>query len=440
MRTNYIIVICAVALVFVIVRASTAAQQYKLTTLASFDGLNGAFPESGLAFDSAGNLYGTTFQGGGGLGDTSRHGTLFKIDANTHVLSKLATFDPRQRNLNSPNGTLFVDANNNLFGTTLGSGGIGSLFEVAANTNTIVEIARFGGDAGRQTFNRLTSDASGNLYGTANQGGANSFGTVFEFDAATRALLPVVTFDGANGAYPAADLITDSQGNLYGTSAVGGDLTLNNGQGFGTVIKIDAVTHALSTLAVFNGANGASPQGELAFDSLGNLYGATGLGGANNLGTVFELDAATHSISTLVTFDGANGANPFAGVFADAGGNLFGTTRSGGNLAFGSGLGTVFEIDAQTHTLTTLAKLDPSSGFGPFYNVVMDASGNLYGTGTDGGAHGLGTVFELSPVPEPATCCLAVDALFTSIVFAFGGRFALPSRGRSTPRCITAVT
>ena len=102
------------------------------------------------------------------------------------------------------------------------------------------------------------------------------------------------------------DLVADSAGNLYGTTSDGG------ANGDGTVFEIAAGTHALSTLATFNGANGASPVAALAIDASGNLFGTTQSGGTYNDGTVFEIAAGTHDFSTVATFNDFNGYDPRA--------------------------------------------------------------------------------------------------------------------------------
>ena len=119
-----------------------------------------------------------------------------------------------------------------------------------------------------------------------------------------------------------------------------------------------------------------------------------------------------YHLTTLVSFDYANGAFPDAGLIADASGNLFGTTRKGGDLTLDGGLGggTVFEMAVGTHSITTLATFHGANGRGPNAGLLADASGNLYGTTT--GGNGGGTVFELSPVPEPSAFVLTALGVF----------------------------
>jgi uncharacterized repeat protein (TIGR03803 family) len=156
-------------------------------------------------------------------------------------------------------------------------------------------------------------------------------------------------------------------------------------------------------LATFTGANGANPFAGLVADASGNFYGTTAFGGASGDGTVFKVAAGTHALTTLATFDGTNGYRPDAALVADASGNLYGTTSGGGD----GGNGTVFEVVAGTNALVTLAAFDGTNGSDPEGNLFIDASGNIYGTTVTGGANGAGSVFELMPVPEPSSLLLA---------------------------------
>ena len=155
--------------------------------------------------------------------------------------------------------------------------------------------------------------------------------------------------DGVN---PFSSLISDAAGNLYGTTAYGG--SIGGSLGGGTVFEIAAGTNAETVLYTFgaNSTDGQQPEGSLISDAAGNLYGTTKWGGAYGAGTVFEIAAGTHTESVLYSF-GANstdGQLPLAGLNRDAQGNLYGTTSQGG----ASGAGTVFEIAAGTHAESVL--------------------------------------------------------------------------------------
>ncbi len=160
-------------------------------------------------------------------------------------------------------------------------------------------------------------------------------------------LTTLVSFDGADGSEPEGSLIADADGDLFGTTS-GLDPITGNRLTDGTVFEIAKASTGYAstptTLVSFNGANGAQPVADLIADSNGDLFGTTFAGGANNDGTVFEIAKTTTGYAstptTLVSFDGADGSFPSAGLLADANGDLFGTTEQGG----ASGVGTAFEI------------------------------------------------------------------------------------------------
>ena len=391
---------------------TASASAVTLTTLTSFDTTTASSPQANLLADAAGNLYGTTRFGG-----INSLGTVFKVTAGTNALTILAEFNGDFGAY--PVSTLIADGTGNLYGTTRngGSSDNGTVFKVATGTNALSVLAEFNVANGQHPLAGLIADADGNLYGTTQQGGPVSFGdtwgTVFKVAAGTNALTSPVQFDYFfNGAYPQAGLIADADGNLYGTTAAGYTGGPFVGPSWGTVFKLDPDTNTLTTLAEFGGASGY-PAGSLTFDAAGNLYGTTLAGGANGMGSVFKVAAGTNALTTLVDFDGANGTNPYADLIIDAAGNLYGTTYAGGL----DNVGTVFKLDPDTNTLTTLVEFDVLfvNGFQPLGGLIADAAGNLYGTTSGGGVTGQGTVFQLSgtgfAVPEPSTFVLGIGAL-----------------------------
>jgi uncharacterized repeat protein (TIGR03803 family)/autotransporter-associated beta strand protein len=257
-------------------------------------------------------------------------------------------------------------------------------------------------------------DSDGNLFGTTLDGGDLSLkdgvgdGTVFEIPSGASTIETLVTFEGSNGSQPSSELEL-SGGNLIGTTTSGGG-------GYGTIFEItDAASsgRAFSVVASFNESNGNRPIGQLAMDSMGDLFGATVYGGADssNDGTIFELPAGSATIHTLVTFDGEDGSGP-DGVVLNSAGILFGTTGEGGDGIEGdgdigiTGDGTVFEIDTttETPTVTTIASFDYLNGALPTGDLMLNSGGNLYGTTYYGtplsiiaGLTPAGSVFELSP-------------------------------------------
>ena len=313
----------------------------------------------------------------------------------------------------SPRGSLIADANGDLFGTTLsgGANGDGTVFEIAktagAYASAPTTLVTFNGADGSIPAGSLIADASGDLLGTTATGGANGDGTVFEIvkTPAGYASNPVtlVNFDGADGADPAASLIADASGDLFGTTEEGGpddDCTV-----FEIAKTPTGYASTQVTLVNFNFGDGASPRGSLIADASGDLFGTTSTGGANNEGTVFEIVKTPAGYAsnpvTLVNF----GADPAASLIAEASGDLFGTTREGGAV----GQGTVFEIaktsTGYASTPTTLVSFE-TTGANPLGSLIADTDGDLFGTTSGGGADGQGTVFEITGsgfVPAPPT-------------------------------------
>jgi hypothetical protein len=178
-------------------------------------------------------------------------------------------------------------------------------------------------------------------------------GTVFEIPKTSTGygtLITLVSFNGANGAYPYSGLISDAAGDLFGTTNQGGAYGGPPPNGYGTVFEIPKTGTGYGTpivLVSFNNTNGANPYGGLISDAAGDLFGTTtGGGGANGYGTVFEIPKTSTGYGapiTLVSFNGANGADPYSGLISDAAGDLFGTTVGGGSC-FRLCFGTVFKL------------------------------------------------------------------------------------------------
>jgi len=225
--------------------------------------------------------------------------------------------------------------------------------------------------------------------------------------AATPTLTTLVSFYGGNGAGPSGGLIADTQGNLFGTTALGGANRM------GTVFEILKTRNGYDTsptvLVDFDGNNGSEPSAALVADAKGNLFGTTVSGGASYNGTVFEIGKTKNGYAStptiLFSFDVVHGANPSSGLIVDAQGNLFGTTDTGG----ANGLGTVFEIvktrGGYASTPTILFSFDGAHGADPFGGLIADDKGNLFGTTYFGGANtncdnGCGTVFEIAKTAQ----------------------------------------
>ena len=311
----------------------------------------------------------------------------------------------------NPDGALLMDASGNLYSTALyggdlncinfGISGCGVVFKLAKNGKEVA-IHSFAGPDGEYPNVGLVADKAGNGYGTAGSGGTFGFGTVFKVSNTGRVTVLYSFTGGADGGNPDSFLLVDSDGNLYGTTQLGGDLACTSigPGGCGTVFKVDK-TGKESVLYAFTGnTDGSTPIAGLTADSSGNVYGTTFFGGDPNCalqptygcGVVFKLDK-TGRESTIYNFSGPDGAFPGAAIFIDKTGNLYSTTNIGGP----SGAGTVFEID-------TKGKETVLFGFGgyeqdgtiPDGGLITDPAGNFYSTTTAGGTLGFGTVFKLS--------------------------------------------
>jgi uncharacterized repeat protein (TIGR03803 family) len=345
---------------------SPTGNGWRRTVLHSFsvDGVDGYFPTGGVIFDSAGNLYGTTeFGGSGNCNVGFGCGTIFELSPDGQggwietILHEFNGSDGWQAHAG-----LVLDSAGNLYGTTANGGTFsqGTVFELSpANDGTwnLKTLHHFsGGMGGAVPWGGVILDRSGNLYGMTNQGGSINThctygcGTVFE-------LIPPNTSSGwtgkilhnfstpGDGHYPYGSLVFDSAGNLYGTTGSGG-----GNYDKGIVFELTPSSSGQWSEKVLHNFNdspldGSTPSANLVFDSAGNLYSTTLGGGSENKGIVFELtpgggsvwtEAILHNFGQLA----GDGTNPNGGVILDARGNLFGATDSGGR----NGEGAVFAI------------------------------------------------------------------------------------------------
>ena len=320
----------------------------------------------------------------------------------------------------APVAPLVSDLAGNLYGTTSAGGtyGVGTVFEISLDGNggsTETVLCTFGnGSDGRNPYAGLILDNSGNLYGTTAYGGVFGFGTVFEISPdGNGGWTETVLYNFGNasdGQYPFAGLIFDNSGNLYGTTGNGGTF------GFGTVFELSPNGNggwAETVLHNFgNSSDGQNPYAGLIFDNSSNLYGTTAYGGIFGGGTTFELSPnGNGGWAETVTYNfgsGSDGDLPHAGLILDASGNLYGTTVYGGMF----GRGTAFELSPYGNGGWVEAVLydfgNGPDGQYPYAGLTFDNSGNLYGTTAAGGLYSGGTVFELAPSNSMAKnnkCC-----------------------------------
>src|SRR5579872_142104 len=394
--------VLAVSVICVGIAIAAPAQTFN--DLANFYGPNGANPESVPIQGSDGNLYGTT-HGGGRYQD----GTLFRMTTG----GDLATLSIRGDDGGNPLGNLVLDIDGSFYGTAFsgGTNAVGTIFRVSSQgkLTTLYNFCSLSQcKDGRGPYVGLTLGNDGDLYGTTDMGGDPNCsapygcGTVFKIDAAG-ILTTLHTFEGPDGSAPQGSLVEAVDGTFYGTTAGGGDLTCqpSPGAGCGTVFELSPNGQRFSTVHTFEASDGNSPSGSVALASDGNLYGTANLGGdvACNppfgCGTVFKINSSGVA-TTLHTFESTDGSFPRGGVIQATDGNLYGTTSSGGDpICSPNGCGTVFNISPDG-TLTTLHQFDGTDGSEPFAALGQATSGSFYGTTNGGGSDGDGFVYALS--------------------------------------------
>jgi uncharacterized repeat protein (TIGR03803 family) len=338
----------------------------------------GSVPHAPLLRDAAGNLYGTTLDGGSG------NGTVFKIDS-TGKETILLAFDPATTG-SSPDTTVIQDQVGNLYGIGLegGPSGGGTIYKISPQGEVTVLHAFQVKPKNSPAIptGGLFRDQSGNIFGTTFSGGVGDCplgcGTLFRLDTAGRLHLLHKFAGGSDGNEPFGPLVQDANGNLYGVTRGGGDLNCpdaeTQGNGCGTVFKL-ARNGKLTVLHTFHGGDGATPEGGLAMDANGNLYGVTRAGGNVGHGTVFKI-FKNGEFATLHRFVRRDGTNPNGGLVLDKAGNIFGTALSNG----GHNLGSVFQLSPFGQLTVLHYFRGRGDGGSPSGGVVRDEAGTLYGT------------------------------------------------------------
>jgi uncharacterized repeat protein (TIGR03803 family) len=353
-------------------------------------------PTHSLSFDAFGNLYSTTYMGGG-----LDEGTVWELMHKTGGgWTEKILYDflgGSHGDGEYPGAGVIVDAAGNLYGTTYqgGAQGVGTVFELTHKRDEKVLYTFAGGTTdGCYPLGGLLRDEVGNLYGTTSSCGASGLGTVFQLSkSGTETVLHSFGGGASDGAVPAStSLLMDAKGNLYGVTDAGGNSNL------GVVYKLSR-NGKLTVLHSFAGGtrDGCTPYGTLAMDKHGNLYGTTTGCGSSDDGIVWKVSQKGSETVLHNFIGGSDGADPYAGVVIDMKSNLYGTTVNGGAYS----AGTVFEVTPKAGGGWTEKLLHSfgkaNDGASPYAGLIFDASGNLYGTTYKGGAYGGGTVFEVTP-------------------------------------------
>ncbi len=384
-------------------------------------------PYDALTADHSGNIFGAMY-----AGTTNLTCSVFEIAVGTTVLTTLTTF-----NIEGPYGSLTVDSIGNLFGT-INDASYDSVVEIAHGTNAVSTLARFYPSGPNNLNGGLILDSSGNVFGAASGGGTGNIGAVFEIAHGTNSVTTLANFMSVSGNDVLGGVTLDANGNIFGTAYNGG------ASNDGTVFEIPNGQTTANTLVTLDGTNGLNSKASLTLDSSGNLFGTssglplgpggifeipngassvTNLGGViskglqthvifdssgnlfgDNFNEVFEIARGTSNAVTVANFTGPSGRIP-NGLVIDPSGNLFGTMSQ----AVADGGGTLFEIVHGSSSVTTLASFNTTTGTGPSSDLTLDSNGNLFGTAEYNGPGGRGTVFELAHGSNVITTVIAFD-------------------------------
>jgi uncharacterized repeat protein (TIGR03803 family) len=400
-------VLAIAMMVFMTVWASSEER-----VLHSFSSPEGTGAFAPLVVDAAGNLYGILqYDGAYGAGSVyelqrSGGGWNFKV-----LYSFTGTSDG-----GGPKGGLVLDNAGNLYGTTAIGGlyGYGVVFELAPSqqgwTESVLYTFQNASD-GASPRTGLTFDSTGNLYGTTFYGGSGGWGTIFRLSphAGQWSFSVLYSFRrSADGGEPSSAVLLDGAGNLYGTAGVGGDFD------YGVIYRLQNSNGGWveSTLYSFFAGVDGNGAGAMLLDGHGNLYGEAGGGGYQGgfcgeyfggCGTVFKLIVPNHTsqgnrifqVVHIFTTGADNSGVPSGALLLDSTGNLFGTAYIGNH----NNAGTVFKLSpvGNSWVATTLHEFgNGKDGSKPASGVVMDQAGNLYGTTTGGGDFGAGVIFEIT--------------------------------------------
>lgn len=401
---------------------SHSVQAQTFTVLHSFTGGgDGGQPEAGLTMDAAGNLYGTTLSGGGTSCNGGGCGTVFKLkhSGSNWVLNPLYSFNGVSDGL-APQGRVTIARDGTLYGTTsqgprgdCGGWGCGTVFRLRPSLSaphsalapwSETVVFAFDNGVGSLPQGDLVFDQSGNIYGTASYGAQYTCGAIYELTPSgggwTETVLYQPRGNGGDGCGPEGGIVFDTSGNLYGVYYQGGQ----NNWGAVYQLRPSGPPWTQEILYSFNeSSTGAAPIGGLIMDNLGNLYGSNTYGGLDGGGIVFEVQPGNGgwSFNPLYYFTGHVGIGPEDKLVMDASGNLYGTTYYEGAYSMGS----VFKLTPSDGAWTYTSLHDFTGGNDgkyPISSLVFDTNGNLYGTASAGGIGncpygGCGVVFEIAP-------------------------------------------
>ncbi len=318
-----------------------------LTVLHTFTGGVDGWPGGtwgSLIPDQNGNLYGVASTGG-----LRNNGTIFRIAPSGEGFTVVHTFPSRPNDGEGPQFTLFRDpATGLMYGTTFNGGAqsYGAVYVLTrAGAGSDAVLHSFGYSDGAFPQGSVAEDSSGHLYGTAGQGGSSGCGVVYKMTNIGTGYTVLHNFTCAPDGYFPGSVVLDAQGNIYGGTSSGGDVQTCPFYGCGIIYKISPSGQE-TILHTFHGTEGAVPN-ELMWGADGNLWGTTAGGGTHDQGTIFKITTGG-TYTDVYDFEGyLNGGVPYAGLIQDSAGNFYGTVGGGIEGCIQSGCGMIFEFTPQ---------------------------------------------------------------------------------------------
>jgi len=372
----------------------------------------GVFPVAPPVQGIDGNFYGIT------AGVSPAPGTIYKVTPQG-ALTTIYTFcsQPNCSDGSEPEAGLVLGTDGNFYGTTVtgGTNNLGTVFRVTP-VGALTTLYSFDQTDGSGPCAPLIQGNSGDFYSTTFDGGTSGYGTIFKITPAGK-LTTLYDFTGADNALVCASLLQAANGSFYGTTANDGGF----GRGNGTIYEL-TLAGAFSTVLTFNGSDGANPQDGLVQTADGNFYGTTAEGGACSEGTVFEL-APDGTLTTLFSFSfggssSIDGSYPYAPLVYASNGKLVGTASFGGGPGHA---GTVFEISTKG-ALNRLHSFSASEGE-PYRGLIQGADGAFFGVSQAGILYKLSTgappfikTVPLSGPPASAVTILGTNLTGTTAV------------------------
>jgi uncharacterized repeat protein (TIGR03803 family) len=357
----------------------------------------GGRPVRGVVLAPNGRLYGTCTIGG-----LNNVGTMWEYNIGTSTFTKKFDFDlltTAAAKGSTPRGRLLVHSNGLIYGTTQtgGTSNRGGIYSYSPGTTDNTMIYNFPAlpavATGAQPITGLTQASNGLLYGFANNGGANGFGTIFSFNTTGNVFTKLHDFASATGYLPLAEFVQAPNGVLYAAGSAGG------ANSAGVIFSWNISSPAYTDLVDLDNATGYSPFSRMTVGSNGLLYGTTSAGGPNDGGSIYSFNTSTNVYSPVYYMNSNGFSDAWGGVIEDPTGTLVCMSSDGGTGSEGS----LFKYVLSTFTATELVPFSFSNGSNPTGRLRKASNGLFYGVTSTGGTNSGGILFSIDPATNAFT-------------------------------------